>query len=137
VTFSDQDYDSNTIDRLLNAVLLLIHEVQKLPPPLNQSAKFDFVIGLSNLRRWSHDFAKSRDDLRINRIGLGVLADAFSEVSSLAWINHGQRDFPLVQELDQQRLIAAGGFHYDDRIRCFQERIDPCECGSSDGSGLK
>ncbi len=32
------------IDRLLDAVLLLIHEIQKLPPPLNQSAKFDFVI---------------------------------------------------------------------------------------------
>ena len=49
-----------TIDRLLDKILLLIHEIQELPPPLNKSAKFDFVFGLNNLRRRFHDFARSR-----------------------------------------------------------------------------
>lgn len=56
------------IDRLLDAFFFLIQEIQKLPPPLNKSVRFDFVFGLSNLRRWSQDFAKSRDDLRIDRV---------------------------------------------------------------------
>ncbi len=113
------------IDRLQQAIVLLIDQAEELPTTFDECTEFGLLVGLSGLRRGSNDFGETCQNLCVDRIGFGVATDAVGKVADLARINDGQHDVVLMQLFDQPRFVSAGGFHDDDGRRGFRQSFDP------------
>ncbi len=83
------------------------------------------IFGLRGLWSRLHNLSEPGENSGINGVGFRIASDAFSNVSHLSRVDDCECNAVLMQQVHQQRFVAAGGFHDDDGLLSFGQRFDP------------
>ena len=100
------EFDNFRIGGLLPPVVLLVDQIEQLSAALGQCLELEFLRRLGLLCGGLHDASIEGNHLGINRVGLGVLANAVGEGPHATSVDDGHGDLVLMQQPDQDILIA-------------------------------
>jgi len=88
------------------------------------------AVGVGQRARFGADaLGEQRDDLGVERVGLGQPPDGAGERADLPGIDHGQRQTGTGERCGDDQLEAAGGLQHDQRRRqtaqCVDQLVEP------------
>ena len=127
------------VDNLSLPVGFRADHLDDLPPPSDEFAEGAGLLRSERSRLRPNLLGEQGDDLGVDSVGLGELAQCAGKVADLARVDHGERQAAAGQRGGDGRLETAGGLDHDqpgvERDEAFNELLEAFAV-ARDGKGL-